>query len=250
MNELFPGLWPAASSPVTVLNPLAKENAQMRLSLLPGLLETVKLNMAQKASNVSIYQLGKVYRLGADGNPEERSVVSIALYGPRGRLGLRDGDRSGARGFLDSKGIVEGILDLFRVLESATWVETGAPFLHPGRATSLQVQNREIGQLGQIHPNLEDQLELPQLCIVELDFDKLLEYAPRQINAHSLPRFPSVERDFAVVVNREFPSKQIIHWIADLDEALIERVEVFDQYLGSSIPEGRKSLAYKVIYRA
>jgi phenylalanyl-tRNA synthetase beta chain len=112
------------------------------------------------------------------------------------------------------------------------------------------LQNQEIGRLGQVHPNLEDQFELPQLCIVELDFDKLLEYAPRQINARSLPRFPSVERDFAVVVNREFPSKQIIHWIADLDEALIERVEVFDQYLGPSIPEGKKSLAYKVIYRA
>jgi phenylalanyl-tRNA synthetase beta chain len=51
-------------------------------------------------------------------------------------------------------------------------------------------------------------------------------------------------------VNREFPSQQIIHWIANLDKALIERVEVFDEYLGSSIPEGKKSLAYKVIYRA
>ena len=250
MNELFTGLWPAGSLPVAVLNPLAKENAQMRLSLLPGLLETVKLNLAHKAVGISVYQLGNVYRLGSDGNPEERCALAAVIQGARGRLGLRDGDRTGTRGFLDCKGIVEGIMELFRVLDAANWVETGATFLHPGRAASLQLQNQEIGRLGQVHPNLEDQFELPQLCIVELDFDKLLEYAPRQINARSLPRFPSVERDFAVVVNREFPSKQIIHWIADLDEALIERVEVFDQYLGPSIPEGKKSLAYKVIYRA
>jgi phenylalanyl-tRNA synthetase beta chain len=78
----------------------------------------------------------------------------------------------------------------------------------------------------------------------------LLEYAPRQIKARSLPRFPSVERDFAVVVDREFPSQQIVTWINNLGEALIEQIQVFDQYLGTSIPEGKKSLAYKISYRA
>ncbi|HEY7167601.1 MAG TPA: phenylalanine--tRNA ligase subunit beta [Candidatus Binatia bacterium] len=250
MNELFGGLWPAGSTPVTVLNPLEKDNAQMRLSLLPGLLATVKLNLAQKAQSVAVYQLGKTYRLSSEGNTEERHSLAAVFHGPRRRLGLHDGDRSPPRSFLDCKGIVEGILDLFRVLQDVAWSETAAPCLHPGRATSVQLQNQNIGHLGQIHPALEDQLEVSQLCVVELDFDKLLEYAPRQINARSLPRFPSVERDFAVVVNREFPSQQIIHWIANLDKALIERVEVFDEYLGSSIPEGKKSLAYKVIYRA
>ncbi|HXV84789.1 MAG TPA: phenylalanine--tRNA ligase subunit beta, partial [Candidatus Binatia bacterium] len=73
---------------------------------------------------------------------------------------------------------------------------------------------------------------------------------PRQIIARSLPRFPSVERDFALVVEREFPSRQIMSWIKNRGEALIESVEVFDQYLGPPIPAGKKSLAYKISYRA
>jgi phenylalanyl-tRNA synthetase beta chain len=104
--------------------------------------------------------------------------------------------------------------------------------------------------LGQLHPEVCEQLELPQVFVFELDFEKLLEYAPRQIKAYSLPRFPAVERDVAIVVDRDFASQQIISWIKNLGENLIEHVEVFDQYRGAPIPEGKKSLAYKVSYRA
>ncbi len=86
--------------------------------------------------------------------------------------------------------------------------------------------------------------------LFELDFEKLLQYAPRQITAHALPRFPAIERDVAIVVDRDFAAQQIIGWIRNLGEALIENVEVFDQYLGAPIPEGKKSLAYRVSYRA
>jgi phenylalanyl-tRNA synthetase beta chain len=78
----------------------------------------------------------------------------------------------------------------------------------------------------------------------------LLQYAPPRITARSLPRFPSVERDFAIVVEREFPSQQILSWIKNRGEALIQDAAVFDQYLGSPIPEGKKSLAYRISYRA
>ena len=65
-----------------------------------------------------------------------------------------------------------------------------------------------------------------------------------------MPRFPAVERDLAVVVDRAFPSQQIINWVESLGESLIKHIDVFDQYLGSPIPEGKKSLAYKISYRA
>ena len=91
---------------------------------------------------------------------------------------------------------------------------------------------------------------MPPFFLFELDFDGLLEYAPRQIAARSLPRFPSVERDFAVVVDRAFSSRQIVDWVKNCGETLIEDVSVFDQYMGTTIPEGKKSLAYKISYRA
>jgi len=249
LNRVFRGLGDGSPTPVTVLNPLASESAEMRLSLIPGLIENLQLNLAQKAPSFWAYHLGKVFRLATDGESVEGQYLSGILYGSRPRRGLRDPDQS-ALGFLDCKGLVEGILDLLRLVEPVTWLSDAPGVLHPGRATSFQYAGRRLGYLGQMHPNLCDEHGLPPVFVFELDFERLLEYAPRQIIAHSLPRFPSVERDFAVVVDGEFPSQQIVSWIKNLGEALIEHVQVFDQYLGSSIPEGKKSLAYKVSYRA
>jgi phenylalanyl-tRNA synthetase beta chain len=107
-----------------------------------------------------------------------------------------------------------------------------------------------LGYFGQLHPDAADRLELPTFFVFELDLEKLLQYAPRRISVCSLPRFPAVERDVAIVVDRDFAAQQVISWIENLGEALIEHVEVFDQYLGAPVPEGKKSLAYKVSYRA
>jgi len=91
---------------------------------------------------------------------------------------------------------------------------------------------------------------LPSVLLFELDFDKLLEYAPRQTATHALSRFPAVERDVAIVVDVDFAAQKVIGWIKNLGEALIEHVEIFDQYVGAPVPKGKKSLAYKVSYRA
>jgi phenylalanyl-tRNA synthetase beta chain len=194
------------------------------------------------------YHLGKVFRLGSDRTAEERQCLSGVLYGPRARRGLRGGSES-SPGFLDAKGLAEGILELLAMGDAAAWSRDGLSGLHPGRAASLRVNEKKLGYLGQVHPDVSDQLGLPPLLLFELDFDGLLQYAPRRITARALPRFPSVERDFAIVIDRTFPAQQIVDWIKNRAEALIQVVEVFDQYLGSPIPEGKKSLAYKISYR-
>jgi phenylalanyl-tRNA synthetase beta chain len=249
LNRVFTGVWDGDASPVAVLNPIAKESAEMRLSLIPGLIENLRANLAQKAESFSAYHLGKVFRLGRDGTTEERQCLDGILYGPRARIGLRTGTEA-ALSFLDCKGLVEGILDLQRMSETIGWSRDTSAFLHPGRAAALIRGDKKLGTLGQIHPDVSDALGMPLFLLFELDFEGLLQYAPRRITARSLPRFPSVERDFAIVVEREFPSQQIVSWIKNRGEALIEYVEVFDQYLGSPIPAGKKSLAYKISYRA
>jgi phenylalanyl-tRNA synthetase beta chain len=249
LNRAFPGLWPGEPSPVAVLNPIAKDSAEMRLSLIPGLIDNLRVNLAQKAESVWIYHLGKAFRLGPDGAEEERASLGGILRGPRSRKGLRTGNEASLE-FLDCKGLAEGILDLLGIGEKVTWSSGGGRFLHPGRAASLHYNETRLGYLGQLHPELCDEIGLPPFLLFELDFEGLLQYAPRQINACSLPRFPSVERDFAIIIDRDFPSQQIIAWIKDRREALIQNVGVFDQYVGSSIPEGKKSLAYKISYRA
>src|SRR5262249_6315919 len=156
-----------------------------------------ELNLAQKAPSFWAYHLGKVFRSAPDSESGERQYLAGILHGRRPQFGLR-GPSQPALNFLDGKGLVEGILDLLRLSERISWSAEAPPVLHPGRGATVQCDGRPLGYLGQMHPDICDELGLLPVFVFELDFDKLLEYAPRQITAHSLPRFPSVERDFAV----------------------------------------------------
>ena len=249
LNRSFPGLWEGAPTPVEVLNPLAKDHGQMRHSLLPGLIENLRLNLAHRVESFAAYHLGKTFQLPPRSEPIERQCLAGLLHGPRARRGLRQSGEA-PRGFLDCKGLVEALLDLFHLRDLSTWSATAIGSLHPGQTATLYLRGQRAGIVGQLHPNACERLEVPPSSVFELDFEKLLEYAPRRITSHALPRFPAVERDMAIVVDRDFASQQVIIWIKNLGEALIENVEVFDQYLGAPIPEGKKSLAYKVSYRA
>jgi phenylalanyl-tRNA synthetase beta chain len=152
--------------------------------------------------------------------------------------------------FLDCKGIVEEILDLFRLRESIVWSRANVAVLHPGRSAELRRDDQKIGYMGESHPDVNDRFDLSPMMAFELDFEKLLQYSPRQIRARSLPRYPAVERDCALVVDQAVPSQQIITCINELGQNLIKGIEIFDEYRGDSIPHGKKSLAYKIFYRA
>jgi phenylalanyl-tRNA synthetase beta chain len=250
INQTFSGLWNGPTSAVAVLNPLVAESAEMRLSLLPGLIENLRLNLAQKADSFFAYHLGKTFRLRTDSEIEEKQCLAGLLFGPRAREGLRLSDAPRPVTFLDCKGTIEGILELFHLRESIVWSRGNVAVLHPGRAAELRQKGGTIGYMGESHPDLNDQFGVPPFMAFELDFEKLLQYSPRQIRASSLPRYPAVERDFALLVGQAVPSQQIISCINELGQNLIKRVEVFDEYRGDSIPDGKKSLAYKISYRA
>ncbi|HKA32589.1 MAG TPA: phenylalanine--tRNA ligase subunit beta [Candidatus Binatia bacterium] len=245
-NRSLPGLL-AGEKPVAIQNPLVQESAEMRLSLVPGLIEDLKVNLAQRAEGFGAFALNKVFYLDAKGEPAERHHLAGLLYGRRFRSGLRA--EEAPFGFLDAKGLVEGLLD-GRGAEWS-WSASDLPaFLHPGRAARLSAGNVDLGYIGEIHPDLAEEMSIGRCLTFELDFEKLLQYVSPKLTVRSLPRFPSVERDLAMIVDESFPAQRIIDWIKDLRNALIEKVEVFDQYRGASIPEGKKSLAYSISYRA
>lgn len=249
LNRTFLGLWDGDAVPVAVVNPLVKESAEMRLSLIPGLIENLRMNLAQRATSFCAYHMGKVFRMTPEGATEERFYLSGIIYGPRARRGLKVAEER-ALGFFDCKGVFEGVMDLMRINEKISWSEGSISALHPGRSALALIGAQRLAYLGQLQPTLSDELGLPPLFVFELDLEKSLEYAPREITARHLPRFPSVGRDFALIVERDFRSKEIVDWIKSLRKTLIEQVEVFDEYRGAPIAEGKKSLAYKISYRA
>ena len=250
MNRRFCGLWRDRGTPVSVLNPLAQDKTELRLSLIPGLLDNLRANLAQKARNFYGFDLGKVFCLNAQGSAEEKQHLAALLCGARARRGLRLKEETPPN-LLDAKGLVEGILEVLGIEAHPRWSAAGVgSFLHPGKAAVFGFADREMGYLGELHPDLREVFQLEPFLVLELDFEGLVQYAPRRLAARPLPRFPSVERDLAIVVDEAFPAQRIVGWVKELNHSLIEDVQVFDQYRGSPVPEGKKSLAYTISYRA
>ena len=249
MNHRFSGLWDSSRLPVTVLNPLSQDHAEMRLSLVSNLVTNLRAHVEQKAPGLCVFEMGKVFARASAGNHGERLHLAGLCYGYKEQRGLRSAQQPWT--FLDVKGVVEEVLESLGLDQDVTWLDNQASsFLHPGKAAFLSNSGSRIGILGEVHPDLSHQLQVPCFCVFELDLDAMVQYARPDFTVRPLPRFPSVERDVALVVRDTFRADEIVHWVRGNGHSLIEDVRIFDEYRGAQIGEGMKSLAYKISYRS
>lgn len=234
---------------IRLANPLIEEQSVMRTSLLPGMLETLARNINLRSLDLKLFEMRRVYLPNADDMPHEPIFVVGALSGSRERGGWCNS--GGDIDFYDAKGIVENLFDLLRV-ENVRWVsDTPEPFYHPGKSCSIMVGKKRVGSIGEIHPTVQENfgLERPVYCF-ELDFEKLVELSLRKYSVKAPSRFPDSTRDIAMLVSAEVPAESIIECAKSIKSPDVERIEIFDLYCGSGIPEGFKSIAIRIGYRS
>jgi len=160
------------------------------------------------------------------------------------------GDASRPADFFDIKGIVEGLLDECGVSDYAI-DRTDHPTFHPGQSAEIRVKGEHLCILGEVHPEVLENYDLPyKAYLFELDFDRLVEAAEVTKRFEPLPIYPSVNRDLAVVLNADVPSSQPTEIIQSAGGELVKSVRLFDVYAGESIPDGKKSLAYAIEYHS
>ena len=248
MNQRFPGLWQTEGRPVPVINPLRQDIASMRLSLVPALIENARARIVQQSNTAMVFEINKVFACDSDASFTEGLNLAGLLLGhhPRHGIGVKDGPFA----FADLKGVVENILDGIGIFEVDWHANDPVSFLHPGKFAHIRVHNTTVGILGELHPMLCEEWAVPPIYLFELDFGKVLHYARADFKVRPLPRFPLVERDLAIVVAEELPSRRVVDWVKGLHQQLIQDVVVFDEYKGAPISVGKKSLAFKVFYRA
>jgi phenylalanyl-tRNA synthetase beta chain len=248
-NRVFPGLPAASGEVVTLANPLSGEGAEMRRSLIPGLLRALDENLRHGESVVAGFSIGRVYTHDGGGYREARRLaLLLAGTWPAPQIG----EPPRACSFGDLKGAVEGALARLH-LEDTRWESPGegVPALHPGKAARLSLGGNLAGLAGALHPDLIAARGLGvEPWIAELDLEMVVQYCPRRVIFRPLPRFPAVQRDVAVVVDVGFQAQQILDAVREAAQPLVEEVRVFDEYTGAPIPEGKKGLAYAISYRA
>ncbi|MFP2903799.1 phenylalanine--tRNA ligase subunit beta [Pyxidicoccus sp. 3LFB2] len=241
--------------PVALLNPLSVEQSVMRTSLLPGLLENLSRSVRHQVESVAIYETGRAYFRDAQGGqgqrPAAREVPRVGglVWGLRGGRSWTQKDAKAD--FYDAKGAVEGVLSALRV-EGVTFSPGEHPAYHPRACAQVKTADGTVlGHVGELHPRVVKALGLPEgVFAFELDTEPLYA-AARLVPAYqSLPRFPAVLRDLAVVVPVELANDEVRRVILEVGKPLVEEAQVFDVYTGKPIPEGQKNLAYALRYRS
>jgi phenylalanyl-tRNA synthetase beta chain len=235
---------------IPLTNPLRAEEAWLRTRVLPGLLHTVARNQRWGSGPVSIFEVGVVF---APADPvEERRQVGLVLCGAAGEGWTADGREFDV---LDARGIVETLFGDLGVEghEGQTWTlgETpGEPF-HPGRSARILLEDRSVGVLGELHPRVARSLDIEgRVAVVEIELDPVQAAAARPFRLLDVPRFPPIRRDLAFVVPEEVPAGALQAALEDAGGELLDRTSLFDVFRGGVIPDGRKSLAFALEFRA
>ena len=227
-------------------NPLSPEMSVLRTTLIPGLLENTQHNRNHQINAISLFEIGSVFV--RDGNQEEPERVAGVLAGQigdgvYGNL-YRDPD------FFDLKGLVEGMLEGCGITEYAMQ-KTDLPTFHPGRNAAVLLGDTQVGTFGEVHPEVLENYDLPyKAYLFEFDLEALVNATVFSRRFEPISIYPKVERDLAIVVDKNVLSDMPIALIYTTGGEWVESVRLFDVYEGEQVPEGKKSLAYTIVYHS
>ncbi len=235
--------------PVELLNPMSAEQAVLRRTLLAGLLRSVSYNQRRGVSNVHLYEIGTTF-VTADGRkqPKERTMVAGVLAGswhlPSWNAAAEP------LGFFDGKGVVETLVRELG-LERYKVRPAEIAWLQPGRAAEVLVGGEVVGWLGEVHPLVLKRFEASApVTAFELDLGRLIRAARDTRPFTEPPRFPAIEFDLALIVDESVTAERLEQTARSAGGKLLESVRLFDVYRGTGVPEGKKSMAVKLVYRA
>ncbi len=257
-----------------VSNAVSPERQYLQRSLLPNLLESLATNLHER-ERALLFEIGRVFwpkarmevaedgtaRSDEDWLPDEPRMMGLVMAGPRSALGwLREYTTPPPMlDFFDIKGVVETLLERLELAEMVSFVPlTDDERFHPGRAASVMIRppgqdgaTEAVGVVGELHPDVCERLEIeaPRAMAAELNLDRLVELAQPPVY-DSISRYPATVQDLAVVVDETVPADRVAATIRGSAGDLLESLTLFDRYTGEQIGAGKRSLAYRLTFRA
>jgi phenylalanyl-tRNA synthetase beta chain len=282
--------WDTSRPPVTIVNPTSSRQDVMRPTLLPNMLDTLLMNMRlMPETPIRIFELGKVFMARTEGEVEarraeiERERVRYPRLRnwqpvqdeerlplePRRLMSLMSGPRQprslfsqeGGKGaqawngaeldYFDAKGVVEEMLRHLHI-EDVEWVRADAPLFHPGRSAMLRAGGRDLGMVGELHPTLLAEWDIPggRVAAWDLDVEGLIEAMPERHLYRQISPYVPVRQDMAFAVPADMPASRLGDAIKRAGGASVLDVTLFDIYTGPQVGEGQKSLAFAVTFNS
>jgi phenylalanyl-tRNA synthetase beta chain len=234
---------------IALENPLSSDMDVLRPGLLPGLLDSLRHNLARNNQDVALFELGRVFTQ-TGGNPREERRIGIAITGRRNPLFWTGENRDASCDLFDLKGILETFLQQFGV-RGVNYARREGPTSLLVESGTISLGKQSLGELGQLNPILARQYDLRDaVFLAELNFDLLLARRNKEKSFKPLPAFPSVRRDVAMLVSEATTHESVLNVVRQSKPANLESLELFDVFRGKSITAGQKSMAYAFIYRS
>ena len=235
---------------VTLRNPIIEEAGEMRPSLLPGLLNSVRHNFNQGNKDVRMFEIGRVFGTSATEElPIEREALALVATG--GALEEARAQATRELDFYDLKGALESAVDAMKLLPVQLSAATVA-HLRPGQAAAIALADRTvIGTMGRLSETVTSRFKFRQpIYVCELDLSSLLASEERQVHYKPLPRYPSVKRDVTLWLDQGIPLSALREAIDGLDLPDYRTTELVGTYEGANIPEGKRAVTLRIEYRA
>ena len=234
---------------VRLQNPLNEDLSILRPGLLPGLLQNLRTNVARQTLDARLFEIGRVFAAQA-GKPQERRSLALVATGGRAPGAWEAGALAAKADYYDLKGAVEALLVRLKVA-AVEFVPQEAAAGVFAQSAVVKAGGRTLGEIGVLQEKLGREFDLRDpVALAELDLDEVLALARWNKAYRPLPQHPSIQRDVALVVDVAVTHEQVMAVFSRCRKNLVESVKLFDIFSGKTIPSGKKSMAYSLMYRA
>ena len=233
-------------NPLMLANPISSDLAAMRSTLLSSLIPCVQYNLNRQQSRVRFFELGLRFDYqNAKSIEDLKQIPTLALVAVGSQQPESWHVKPQPMDFFDFKGEIEEILAAGRV--KVEYVRSERAWLHPGQSAEILVDGQSIGYLGRLHPSLENELDLTTTWVAELDQTAVLQSYVS--NFTELSRFPSIRRDIALLISDNINVRDIQQLIEKTGGELLDSTWLFDVYTGQGVEEGKRSLAFALLWQ-
>lgn len=222
---------------IEIENPLGEDFSVMRTDLIPSMLEVLSKNSAYRAKDMRFYEVAISYEKTGEKLPQENQTAIAAL--------------SGDYDFYYMKDVVEKWLFAVGIKNIRFARAEGDGVFHPGRVADIFVGDEKIGVMGEVHPLVQEEYDiLHRSYLAQVNLNRALKYRTEIVTYEPVSKYPGMERDLSLVVDKDIESEKIIEVMKENGGDILKDVFLFDIYTGSQIEEGKKSYAYELVFRS
>lgn len=225
---------------IRLLDPMTEERSTLRYSLIPSLISVYEYNTNRGNTDIKLFEIGRGYYKKDDKYLEDKKLGVLLSGNYYEELG-----KSNKVNFYTLKGIMERVLDYLGYKGRYYLLKEDLPReLHPGQGASIYIDNKKVGILGKLHPNVSRD----DIFVLEVNLSLLLENRASKMKYKEISKYPGISKDMAFVLDNDITSEEVMKTIKKSGGKLVNSIKVFDLYKDSSLGENKKSLAFNLYF--